>query len=186
MLLLILEIAQVLVSIESARKFSRESDQGLNRNLTKDMAKAFQPALLAGLLVGCSEDDDAVPLGIIAGGVFNTPAGGSGAAAVAPGESYRFLLYGPFRAEARLRNDACRIQRSFPGPAGHHRRERRRLHRHHCRGFRVIHPHCPLSPRNFCRLGYPLFTLSAAGRGEGLEALAEDGDPSTLAISLGF
>ncbi len=32
----------------------------------------------------------------------------------------------------------------------------------------------------------PLFTAGAADRGQGLEALAEDGDPSTLATTLGL
>ena len=32
----------------------------------------------------------------------------------------------------------------------------------------------------------PLFTQNTTDRGEGLEALAEDGDPSTLSTSLGL
>ncbi len=48
-LLLALSLVQLLVSVESARNFSRESDQSLNRHLARDLVKTFQPALRNGL-----------------------------------------------------------------------------------------------------------------------------------------
>jgi signal transduction histidine kinase len=48
-LLLVLSLTQLLVSVDSARNFSRESDQSLNRRLAADLAKTFQPALRSGL-----------------------------------------------------------------------------------------------------------------------------------------
>ena len=48
-LLVLLGVTQLFVSVESARNFSRESDQGLNRTLARDMAKSFEPELRGGL-----------------------------------------------------------------------------------------------------------------------------------------
>ena len=48
-LLLALSLAQLVVSVQSARKFSHESDQSLNRNLARNLARRFQPALTDGL-----------------------------------------------------------------------------------------------------------------------------------------
>jgi signal transduction histidine kinase len=48
-LLLALSLAQLLVGVQSARKFSRESDQSLNRNLAADLVARFEPALADGL-----------------------------------------------------------------------------------------------------------------------------------------
>ena len=48
-LLLVLSLTQLLVSVDSARNFSRESDQSLNRHLARDLVKTFQPALANGL-----------------------------------------------------------------------------------------------------------------------------------------
>ena len=44
-LLLVLSLAQLLVGVQSARNFSRESDQSLNRGLAADLAGTFQPEL---------------------------------------------------------------------------------------------------------------------------------------------
>ena len=44
-LLLVLSVTQLLVSVQSARNFSRESDQYLNRGLAREFAKTFQPVL---------------------------------------------------------------------------------------------------------------------------------------------
>ena len=48
-LLLVLSMVQIWVGVQSARTFSRESDQSLNRNLAADLARTFQPALVDGL-----------------------------------------------------------------------------------------------------------------------------------------
>ncbi|HEX9843796.1 MAG TPA: two-component sensor histidine kinase, partial [bacterium] len=48
-LLLVLSMVQLWVGVQSARNFSRESDQSLNRNLAADLARTFQPALEEGL-----------------------------------------------------------------------------------------------------------------------------------------
>jgi len=48
-LLLVLSLAQLWVGVQSARTFSRESDQSLNRTLAADLVKTFQPALAEGL-----------------------------------------------------------------------------------------------------------------------------------------
>lgn len=48
-LLLALSLVQLVVSVQSARKFSHESDQSLNRHLARNLAKRFQPALEDGL-----------------------------------------------------------------------------------------------------------------------------------------
>ena len=50
-LLLVLSLAQLLVGVQSARNFSRESDQSLNRRLAADLAGTFQPELREGLNV---------------------------------------------------------------------------------------------------------------------------------------
>ena len=48
-LLLVLSLTQLLVSVDSARNFSRESDQSLNRHLARNMVETFQPTLSKGL-----------------------------------------------------------------------------------------------------------------------------------------
>ncbi|HKI99247.1 MAG TPA: ATP-binding protein [bacterium] len=48
-LLLVLSLAQLVVGVRSARTFSHESDQSLNRNLAADLVPRFQPALANGL-----------------------------------------------------------------------------------------------------------------------------------------
>ena len=48
-LLLALSLAQLVVSVQSARNFSHESDQSLNRHLARNLAKRFQPALTDGV-----------------------------------------------------------------------------------------------------------------------------------------
>jgi signal transduction histidine kinase len=48
-LLLVLSLAQLLVGVQSARTFSRESDQSLNRRLAADLVQRFEPALADGL-----------------------------------------------------------------------------------------------------------------------------------------
>lgn len=49
-LLLLLSLAQLWVGVVTARNFSRESDQSLNRNLAADLVRTFQPALREGLV----------------------------------------------------------------------------------------------------------------------------------------
>jgi len=48
-LLLLLSLAQLWLSVQSARKFSHEADQSLNRGLARNLAIPFQPALAGGL-----------------------------------------------------------------------------------------------------------------------------------------
>lgn len=48
-LLLALSLTQLLVSVDSARNFSRESDQSLNRHLARNLVQTFQPVLADGL-----------------------------------------------------------------------------------------------------------------------------------------
>ncbi len=44
-LLLLLSLTQLVVWVQSARTFSRESDQSLNRHLAADLVPRFQAAL---------------------------------------------------------------------------------------------------------------------------------------------
>ena len=48
-LLLVFGLIQLVVGARSARDFARESEQSLNRNLAKDLAREFQPALASGM-----------------------------------------------------------------------------------------------------------------------------------------
>ena len=48
-LLLALSLAQLVLSVQSARSFSHEADQSLNRHLARNLAQRFQPALTDGV-----------------------------------------------------------------------------------------------------------------------------------------